>query len=164
MTQRNYCFDIEPVWGSHAPTLATALASLPAGSLVIEHGVGMYSSPLIARQDLRVICIEEAPGWRSWAQWLYGAQATMLSRAKQCREHLAAAALVFIDGAARERGDLIRWALEVGSPLIIAHDTQDQQYGYPSRWDGYKVTSDGGNPLTTTYSARASESPANHGW
>lgn len=156
MTQRNYCFDIEPAWGSHAPTLDAALDSLPVGSLVIEHGAGMYSSPLIARRDLRVICIEEASGWRSWAAWLYGDKVTLLSRAKEAIPHLSQAALVFIDGAARERGDLLKWTLHAGAPLVIAHDTHDPQYGYNlgARGD-YVVTIDPGPPATTRWQKSA---------
>lgn len=150
MTQRNYCFDIEPQWGSHAPTIEAALDTLAPGSLVIEHGAGMYSSPLIARRDLRVLCIEEAPGWRSWAAWLYGDRATLLSRAKECVPHLSSSALVFIDGAARERADLLKWALDAGVPAVIAHDTHDPQYGYRigARAD-YVATHDSGRPQTS---------------
>lgn len=152
MTQRNYCFDIEPAWGSHAPTLAAVLETLPAGSLVIEHGAGMYSSPLIARHDLRVICIEEVTGWRSWAKWLYGDRVTLLSRAKEAIPRLAGAALVFIDGAARERADLLKWALSAQAPVIIAHDTHDSQYGYSLAARGdYVIEHDGNTPATTRW-------------
>lgn len=156
MTQRNYCFDIEPAWGSHAAMLESALDTLPAGSLVIEHGAGMYSSPLISRRDLRVICIEEATGWRSWAKWLYGGKVTLLARAKESIPHLASAALVFIDGAARERADLLKWTLQAGAPLVIAHDTHDPQYDYQigNRGD-YVINHDRGTPATTRWQKSA---------
>lgn len=155
MTQRSYCFDIEPAWGSHAPMLESALASLPSGSLVIEHGAGMYSSPIIARYDVRVICIEEAMGWRSWAKWLYGDKAELLERAKAVIPRLREAALVFIDGAMRERGDLLKWALDARVPLIVAHDTEDdtrKQYNYriDTRAD-YVIEHMTGRPQTTTW-------------
>jgi hypothetical protein len=153
LTQRNYPFDIEPAWGSHSAALSSALASLPPGSLVIEHGAGMCSSVLIARHDVRVVCIEEAPGWRAWAGWIYGGRAELLQRAKQATALLSSAALVLIDGAARERGDLLKWALDAGAPLIIAHDTEEpRQYGYrlDARAD-YVITHDGGTPRTTTW-------------
>ena len=157
MTQRNYCFDIEPAWGSHSSMLEFEVSSLLPSDrqLVIEHGAGMYSSPVIARYPVRVLCIEEAPGWKSWAEWLYrksGRDVQMLDRAKQCRSLLAEASLVFIDGAARERGDLLKWALDAGVPTIIAHDTEEGGYGYrlDSRAD-YVIDSDNGRPGTTRW-------------
>lgn len=153
MTQRNYCFDIEPSWGSHAATLDAEIAKLAPGSLVIEHGAGMYSTPLIARRNVRPVCIEEASGWASWAKWMYADRdVRMLSRAKEALPLLADAALVFIDGAARERGDLLKWSLAAGVPVVIAHDTEEpRQYGYYIDVPGYAVAHDGVRPRTTTW-------------
>lgn len=157
MTQRNYGFDIEPMWGSHAQALASELSSLDSAALVIEHGAGMFSTPLIARCDVRVICIEEAPGWSAWAKWMYADRNAMfLSRAKQIVDHLPDAALVFIDGAARERGDLLKWALDAGSAVVVAHDTEEpRRYGY--RLDtraGYDISSTDEHPRTTIWRRR----------
>lgn len=167
MTQRCYPFDIEPQWGSHTSVLNSALESLDySGStpLVIEHGAGMYSSPVIARHGVRVLCIEEAPGWRSWAEWLYdtaGRPLVLESRAKAAIHSLSSAALVFIDGAARERGDLLKWALAAKVPTIIAHDTEDDTgstHGYQRHLFApgeYFVTHDGDKPRTTVWRLRA---------
>ena len=159
--------DIDTPWGSHKDSLAAALATLEPGALVIEHGAGMYSSPLIARHDVRVICIEELPGWTGWARWLYtsaGRQIETLERAKLAIPHLASAALVFIDGAARERGDLLKWSLDAGAPLILCHDTESDHrsmYGYAGHYferrgytmtdDSARTTSESWRPTTTTW-------------
>lgn len=122
------CYDIDSFWGSHTGMLAAALDTLEPGALVIEHGSGLYSSPLIARYDVHVLVVEELPGWLEWAGWLYGTAGRKmehLDRAKRAIPHLATAGLVFIDGAARERGDLLKWALDAGSPSVIAHDTEE---------------------------------------
>lgn len=162
MPQHSYCFDINPQWGSHAPVLEAALLMLAPGSLVIEHGAGMFSSPIIARYPVSVLCIEEVPGWRAWAQWLYAAAdrlygISMLSRAKAAIPQLSRAQLVFVDGAARERGDLLSWALSAEVPCVIAHDTEgdtNAAYGYsrhlfaPGR---YQVVHDGEQPRTTMW-------------
>lgn len=167
MTQRNYCFDIEPQWGSHTSVLSSALESLDYSGhqpLIIEHGAGMYSSPVIAQHAVRVVCIEEAMGWRSWSRWLYeqaGREVSLMSRAKESLPLLASAALVFIDGAARERGDLLKWALAAKVPTIIAHDTEEDTsgtYGYHKHVFGageYAVTHDGGKPRTTVWRLHA---------
>lgn len=166
MTQRNYCFDIEPQWGSHSRVLARALERLDYTGhppLVIEHGAGMYSGPVIAQFAVRVVCIEEAPGWTSWAKWLYAEadrEASFLSRAKAAIDLLPEAAIVFIDGAARERGDLLKWALSSGVPCVIAHDTEDETngtYNYQRHlfaMRGYDVTHDGDRPRTTIWTRR----------
>jgi hypothetical protein len=152
---RSYCFDIEPQWGSHAAMLESALSALAPGSLVVEHGAGVYSSPLIARYDLQVACIEEADGWRSWSQWMYGSRAKVLSRAKEAIPYLACASLVFIDGATRERADLLKWALNARTPQVIAHDTQDHQYGYClNERAGYLIDQDVGPPTTTRWTRK----------
>lgn len=158
MTAKSYCFDIEPGWGTHTLHLEAELANLAPGSLVIEHGAGMYSSTLISTFDLKVVCIEEAPGWASWAQWLYGAagrDVTVIGRAKESRSYFADAQLLFVDGAARERGDLVRWALDAGVPVVIAHDTEDDErkkYGYrlDARAD-YSIEHSNARPATTIW-------------
>lgn len=111
----------------------------------------MYSSTLIARYNVRVVCIEEASGWRSWAEWLYNGRAELVTRAKRVISRLPDAALVFIDGAARERGDLLRWALDAGAPTVIAHDTEDGQYGYRLTDSRYAIEHDSKRPQTTTF-------------
>jgi hypothetical protein len=150
--------DIDTFWGSHSNVLAAALAELEPGAIVIEHGVGLYSSPLIARFDVRVIAIEEMPGWTGWARWLYsGRDLTVMDRAKAAIPRLASADLVFIDGAARERGDLLKWSLEAGAKRVIAHDTERDSrklYGYASHLfdaPGYTATHDGNWPITTQW-------------
>lgn len=160
MTARVACFDINPGWGSHTTILAAELASLPPGALVIEHGAGVFSTPLIAQHDVRPWCIEDLIGWRGWARWVYASHGRDLrveERAKPCVSSLPDASLVFIDGIIQERGDLLRWALEAGVPTIIAHDTEDdyrKMYGYSERYfrfPGYTVTSDGSRPQTTVW-------------
>lgn len=159
--------DIDSFWGSHTPSLHAALMEVPPGSLVIEHGAGLYSSTVISRYDVHVLLIEEAPGWTSWAKWLYemaGRDCETLDRAKPAISRLATAGLVFIDGANRERGDLLKWSLQAGAPLIVAHDTEDdvrKLYGCHSHlfdYPGYTVTHDVGgersrhpHPHTTTW-------------
>lgn len=157
-------FDIQPHWGSHLPVLESALAALPPGAVVIEHGAGLYSSPVIARHDVEVICIEEAPGWRQWAAWLYaqaGRKVQMLDRAKQAAPYLAASGVVFVDGATRERCDLIKWALAAKSSLVVAHDTEEDAgpiYNYHRHLFSageYHVSHDSNRPRTTTWKRAA---------
>lgn len=153
-------YDINPIWGTHTPALERELAALPRGSLVVEHGAGVYSTPLIAKFDVRVVCIEDLQGWRGWASWIYaaaGRDAEVLDRAKPIVPRLSDVSLVFIDGIIQERGDLLRWALAAKAPTIIAHDTEDdyrKMYGYSShlfRDANYEVTGDGSRPLTSIW-------------
>lgn len=154
MTARNASFDINPGWGSHRAMLEAALRKLKPGDLVIEHGCGVYSSPLIASFDVRVIVVEESRGWGDWACWLYstaGRVVDVVSRAKQAVPEMANAALVFVDGAARERADMLRWVLAAGVPTVIAHDTEDAQYGYRLDAVGYEVSHTTEMPRTTMW-------------
>ncbi len=149
--------------GSHLTALEVSLDSLSPGSLVIEHGAGLYSSPLFAARDVEIVCIETNPGWSEWAGWLYsmaGRAFSIQESWKRCADVLDRAALVFIDGEARHRGDLLRLCLERGVPLIVAHDTQSERqggYGYHAHYfehPGYAVTHDA-LPVRTTVWRRA---------
>lgn len=139
------------------PILEDALTGLTGDALVIEHGAGLYSSTVVQRCDARVVCIEQDKMWRDWASWLYGDAGELMDRAKQALPILSSAALVFIDGKASERGDLLRWSLAARVPCIIAHDTEDdhrKQYGYTREsFDapGYSITHDGVRPRTTAW-------------
>lgn len=122
--------------GSHLPTLIAELEKLPADSLVIEHGAGLYSTPLFCQFPIRVLCAESHDGWRDWARWMYACADTPVEFAdswKRLVPRLADVALLFIDGAARERGDLLRCALESRCPIIVQHDTQ------PDTWNDYRL-------------------------
>jgi hypothetical protein len=120
--------------GSHLPALVSVLDSLAPDSLVIEHGAGMYSTPLLCRYPLRVLCAEGHPGWSEWARWMYaGRDAEVVDSFKRAVPRLPEASAVFVDGEARERGPLIKCALEAGVANIIAHDTEE------SDWNHYKL-------------------------
>lgn len=149
-------FDIDPKWGSHVEQLRSALSELPSGALVIEHGAGMYSSVEIARHDVRVICAEEALGWQAWAAWVYaGRDAQIVERWKHTVPHLDDAALVFIDGRARDRAKLLGACLERHVPIIILHDTEQSawhEYGWSAQLigpPGYSAEHFGEQPRTT---------------
>jgi hypothetical protein len=150
--------DASPAWGTHSGALSLALESLPPGSLVVEHGAGIYSTPLIARYDVQVICIESLPGWASWANWVYlgaGRVVSTCERAKRAVPHLPRAALVFIDGLASERADLLKWSIAAKVPTIIAHDTERDAstlYGYAMHdVQGYTIAHDDRRPRTTVW-------------
>lgn len=120
---------------SHLPALTAALDALSPDSLVIEHGAGMYSTSLLCRYRHRVVCVESHPGWLEWAQWMYGTAnvaVEFVDSFKRCAPHVELADLLFIDGAARERGPLLQIALGRRSPpTIIVHDTnQDDWHHY----------------------------------
>jgi hypothetical protein len=135
--------------GSHLPALTEALFRLSPGDLVIEHGAGLYSTPLLARHDVRVLCAEQHEGWLEWARWMYSelkATAEFVPSWKQLVPRLTEAALLFVDGNAAERGKLIAAALERGVRQIIAHDTQEKDWHHYQiqphmfTWSGYRVT------------------------
>lgn len=119
--------------GSHIPVLERAVIGAGPDALIIEHGAGLYSTPLLARLSDRVLCSEPHPGWAEWARWIYQGKAEIVDSVKQLIPRLADAALVFVDGPAQERGLLMQRALDAGVPTIIAHDTQPDEwrhYGY----------------------------------
>lgn len=119
--------------GSHLPVLGEALRKLDDGR-VIEHGAGLYSTPLLAQlSHLDIVCCEPNAGWAEWARWIYSGRALMLESFKDVVPLLADAELVFLDGPARERGLLLQRCLDLDVPTIIAHDTQPAawaEYGY----------------------------------
>lgn len=120
---------IESPTGSHLPVLEVAVAKLQPGDIVIEHGAGLYSTPLLARLGCKVLCCEPHPGWAEWARWIYRGNVEMLDSFKRAIERMGDAAVVFLDGPARERGVLLQQALDRGVPTIIAHDTNPGEMG-----------------------------------
>jgi hypothetical protein len=118
--------------GSHLGALTDAVRSLPPGAVVIEHGAGLFSTPLLSRADVEVLCIETHPGWSEWARWMYqesGRAFALEDSWKRAAQYLDRASLVFIDGAARDRGPLLKLCLEKHAPLIIVHDTEEHHWG-----------------------------------
>lgn len=119
--------------GSHLPVLETAVKALPEGALVIEHGAGLYSTPLLARLGARVLCCEPHAGWSEWARWIYQDRVEVIASFKEVAARLEEAAVVFLDGPAMERGWLLQQCLDRGVPTIIAHDTNKKtwrEYGF----------------------------------
>lgn len=151
---------IDSPTGSHLRALTEAVAALPPGSLVIEHGAGLYSTPLLCRSDVEVLCIETHEGWSEWARWMYagsGKTFAVEESWKRAQDVLARTSLVFIDGSARERGRLLKLCLERKAPLIIVHDTEPHhwhEYGHQSHFfsdTAYVVTSDAEPHQTTVW-------------
>lgn len=148
--------------GSHLPTLEAAAHLISIGSLVIEHGAGLYSTPLLARLGVRVVCSEPHVGWAEWARWIYNGNVEIVESWKRLVPLLSDAALVFIDGPAKERGLLLAACIDHGVPLIVAHDTQEQDwdhYGHKRhlfRPQGYVVTQHSEDTHRTTLWAKSS--------
>lgn len=147
--------------GSHLPSLTKAVEALPSEALVIEHGAGLYSTPLLARLGCRVLCVEPHEGWREWARWIYDDRAEMADSWKRAVPRLAEAAVVFIDGPANERGPLLHAALQANVPTIIVHDTEEREwdfYGHKRHffeWPKYRVTHHSEDTHRTTVWIRA---------
>jgi hypothetical protein len=114
---------------SHLPVLEAA-ATAAGDRLIIEHGAGLYSTPLLAGLGSRVLCVEPHPGWREWAAWIYCDEVEIASTATEALPRLPEAALVFLDGPAKERGPLLQACLDASVPTIIAHDTQKREWAY----------------------------------
>lgn len=132
--------------GSHLPSLTAVVESLAPGSLVVEHGAGMYSTPLLARYPVRVLCAESHPGWLEWARWIYaGRDAEFVDSFKRLVPRLTKASAIFIDGNAPERGPLLSAALERNVPHVIAHDTHEKDWHHYQmkphyfEWRGYTI-------------------------
>jgi hypothetical protein len=137
-------FGITEPTGSHLPMLELALRV--SHGLVIEHGAGLYSSPLLARMGKPVLCWEPVAAWREWATWFYDGRAEVVETFDWGR--LRDAGLVFIDGPAKERGPLLDACLTAGVSHIVVHDTHERcfkEYGWrPDHFTapGYVVTHD----------------------
>lgn len=122
-------FGISEPTGSHLPLLGDAARA--SRGLIIEHGAGLYSTPLFLRLGRRVLCVEPNRGWREWAQWMYGDRAEVADSMPW--PLLKDAGLVFIDGPAAERAPLLDACLSAGVPHIVAHDTHERcfaEYGW----------------------------------
>lgn len=111
--------------GSHLPTLFQVVEDAHIDGLIVEHGAGLYSTPLLARMERNVVCYEADPGWREWAAWIYEGRCRFLDRFSDLISTVEQAAVVFIDGAATERGPLLTAAIRAGVPAIIVHDTNE---------------------------------------
>jgi hypothetical protein len=142
---------------SHLPVLEHAVRDMPVGGLVIEHGAGLYSTVLLARLGVRVLCAEPHGGWNEWARWVYqGHTAEIVDSFKQAMSRLSEASVVFLDGPAKERGVMLQAALDRKVPVIIVHDTQKREwneYGFQPHMfthPDYEVWSQPNDPHTTT--------------
>jgi len=133
MSRPKSMMGIESPTGSHLPVLEMAVSRLYPMELVIEHGAGLYSTPLLAKRAVRVICCEPDPGWAEWARWIHNGGVEMVDSYKRLIDRLGEAAVVFIDGPARERGPLLQASLERKVPTVIVHDTQ------PGEWKHYGI-------------------------
>lgn len=122
-------FGINEPTGSHVTILEREARN--ASGLVIEHGAGLYSTPLLARIGCRVLCYETQPGWREWAQWVYDGRGEVMGKYISMTKRLPEAALVFIDGIESERAKLLEACFAANVPAIVAHDT------HPIVWNTY---------------------------
>jgi hypothetical protein len=140
-------FGITQPTGSHVPTLEAAARSVGDG-LIIEHGAGLYSTPLLARLGCRVLCCESQEAWREWATWIYEGRARVVESIHTAYAQLRDASLVFIDGALEERSPLLSECIAARVPLIVAHDTHPRvrsYYGWTKQQfeaPGYTITHD----------------------
>jgi hypothetical protein len=116
--------------GSHLPVLEWAVQAMPADALMIEHGAGLYSTVLLARLGVRVLCAEPHKGWAEWASWVYDDGPGKVGSFDDAMAALPEAAVVFLDGPAKERGVLLTAALDRGVPVVIAHDTNKREFNY----------------------------------
>jgi hypothetical protein len=112
---------------SHLPVLEAEVIAAGDG-LIVEHGAGLYSTVLLARHGCRVVCLEPHQGWAEWARWVYADHVEVADSIDPAR--LAGAALVFLDGPAKERGPLLQACLDACVPTIIAHDTNKREFAY----------------------------------
>ncbi len=148
--------------GSHLPVLEAAAARLSPDSFVVEHGAGIYSTPLLARLGVRVLCSEPHPGWAEWARWMYQDRGVITASWKRLVPRLTEAALAFIDGPAKERGPLLAACFAAKVPTIVAHDTQPKDashYEYHAHYfkhPGYTVTHSAEDTHRTTLWVKSS--------
>ncbi len=146
---------------SHLPILERAVHD-SADGLVIEHGAGLYSTPLLARLGRPVLCSESHPGWLEWAAWIYQGKAEIVDSWKDLIPRLGEASVLFVDGAASERGPIIQAALDCGVPFIVAHDTNKREwyhYGYQPHMfkvQGYEISHSSEDTHQTTLWVRRS--------
>ena len=130
-------FGITEPTGSHLPLLEQAARN--ATGLVVEHGAGLYSTPLLARLGCKVLCCEPNAGWREWASWIYDGRGELVESLRSVIPRLADASLVFIDGPANERGELLNACLSAAVPCIVAHDTHPRCWA-ENGWTGQHFT------------------------
>jgi hypothetical protein len=133
--------------GSHLPTLERAIRDAPAAyPTVLEHGAGLYSTPLLIRLGCNVLSWEPHPGWQEWARWMYEGRCRFLASFEETLASVEQAHVVFVDGPALERGPLLSAAISAGVPSIVVHNTEEgdwpayaltaEQFSAP----GYKIT------------------------
>lgn len=139
--------NIQSPSGSHLPTLERVIRkSSSAYPTVLEHGAGLYSTPLLARLKCSVLCWEPHPNWHEWARWMYEGRARFLASFAETLAIVETADVVFIDGPALERGQLLSAAIAAGVRSIVVHNTEEgdwPSYGLTAEQfsaPGYKVT------------------------
>jgi hypothetical protein len=147
---------IQSPTGSHLPTLFQAVKQAGSGAVVIEHGAGLYSTPLLARLGCQVVCHEPHPGWNEWARWIYEGRCEFVETFADLVARVGDASVAFIDGAALERGQLLSAAIAARVAAIVVHNTEEGDWGaYGLKAEhfaapGYEVTHHAEDSYRTT--------------
>ena len=128
--------NIQAPTGSHLPTLLKAVTGAGPGATVIEHGAGLYSTPLLSRLKCKVICHEPHPCWHEWANWIYEGKCLFVPSFDALLAEVPRAAVVFVDGPALERGALLSAAIAAGVRSIVVHNTEEGD------WPAYALTAE----------------------
>ena len=128
--------DIKAPTGSHLPTLLQAVRKAGPRPVVIEHGAGLYSTPLLARLECKVICHESNPNWHEWANWIYEGRCRFTYSFEELLASVNGASVVFIDGPALERGPLLSASIAARVGSIVVHNTEEGD------WPSYALTAE----------------------
>ncbi len=128
--------NIKSPTGSHLPTLLDAVKRTGSSPVVIEHGAGLYSTPLLSRLECRVVCHEPNPNWREWANWIYEGQCRFVESFDELLKSVSSASVVFIDGPALERGPLLSASIAARVASIVVHNTEEGD------WSAYALTAE----------------------
>ena len=142
--------------GSHLPILYQVVDHAHIDGLIVEHGAGLYSTPMLARMERNILCYEPDPGWHEWAAWMYEGRVRFVDSFSALLRSVEQAAVVFIDGAAKERGLLLTAAISASVPAIVVHNTEQgdwDTYGLKAAHftaPGYEVTHHSEDSYRTT--------------
>ena len=139
-------------YASHVPVLRAWLAG--RRWKIVEHGCGLFSTPLLAQYADSLVCFERHRQWREQvAEAVPSADMRPVPEfLDEFRDNFAAEItpehVVFIDGSPGAwRIDAIQVAQQQSAQLIIAHDWSDTQVSY-----GYHLLKD--HPRYTKHAYR----------
>jgi hypothetical protein len=124
------------LYSTHLPFLEKIFSLIEKPNLVIEFGMGNYSTEFFIKNSNKVESIEMQS--KEWYDNMYEKfkvhtnwSPFMFIGPDEYKKHIFLKPdLCFVDGHGDSRPECVNLMIDLGCPIIIAHDTETESYGW----------------------------------